>query len=146
MVKRKTKQNKAKIGEISDFDYESNSYVKTSFLTEKRGKIFMEINEIISLAWGAKEILRGDFKRIDYGRIILPFIVLRRLGRVLEETKKDVLKVLEKHKGSDEKFLDAILNETAKQKFHNKSKYDLELLLADPENIHKNMKTYLRGF
>jgi len=88
MVKRKTKQNKAKIGEISDFDYERNSYVKTSFLTEKRGKIVLEINEIISLAWGAKEILRGDFKRIDYGRIILPFIVLRRLGRVLEETKK----------------------------------------------------------
>ena len=106
----------------------------------------MEINEIISLAWGAKEILRGDFKRIDYGRIILPFVVLRRLGRVLEDTKEDVLKELEKHKGSDEKLLDAILNDVTGYKFHNKSKYDLELLLADPENIHKNMKTYLRGF
>ena len=139
----KTK-NKAKIGE--KIDYERNDYVETVFNSRKGGKIGMEINEIISLAWGAKEILRGDFKRIDYGRIILPFIVLRRLGRVLEETKEEVLIELEKHKGTDENLLEAILNDASKQKFHNKSKYDLELLLADPENIHKNMKTYLRGF
>lgn len=139
------KQNtKAKIGGISDET--SNDYVKTVFNSGENENLVMEINEIISLAWGAKEILRGDFKRIDYGRIILPFIVLRRLGRVLEVTKKDVLNELEKHKGTDENLLDAILNDVSKQKFHNKSKYDLELLLADPENIHKNMKTYLRGF
>lgn len=144
MEKRKNKQNKTKTGGISS--YESNNHTKTVFNSGKKGSLVMEINEIISLAWGAKEILRGDFKRIDYGRIILPFIVLRRLGRVLEDTKEDVLKELEKHKGADENLLDAILNDVSKQKFHNKSKYDLELLLADPENIHKNMKTYLRGF
>jgi len=146
MVKRKIKQKKYKIGEISDLDYKSNSYFETTTPHYEKCENSMNINEIISLAWGAKEILRGDFKRIDYGRIILPFIVLRRLGRVLEETKEDVLKGLEKHKGSDEKFLDAILNGITKKNFHNKSKYDLELLLADPDNIHKNMKTYMRGF
>jgi len=143
MVKRKNTQTKTKIGEI---DYEGNSYFKTNSHGEKRGILVMNMNEIISLAWGAKEILRGDFKRIDYGRIILPFIVLRRLGRVLEPTKKKVLEELEKHKGEDEKFLEALLNDASGYRFHNKSKYDLELLLADPENIHKNMKTYLRGF
>jgi|APSaa5957512535_1039671.scaffolds.fasta_scaffold09311_2 type I restriction enzyme M protein len=139
-------QNKAKTGENSDLDYESNSYLKKITPQYGKEKKIMEINEIITLAWGAKEILRGDFKRIDYGRIILPFIVLRRLGRVLEDTKEEVLKELEKHKGEDEKFLDAILNGITKKSFHNKSKYDLELLLADPDNVYKNMKTYLRGF
>ena len=139
----KTK-NKAKIGEKTD--YESNDYVETIFNSRKGGKTGMEINEIISLLWGAKEILRGDFKRIDYARIILPFVVLRRLGRVLEDSKEEVLKVLEKNKATDEKLLEAILNGVTKEHFHNKSKYDLELLLADDKNIHKNMKTYLRGF
>jgi len=144
MIKRKNRQSKSKIGGI--FDYGSNNYVKTNSNGEKRGKIVMEINEIVSVAWSAKEILRGDFKRIDYGRIILPFIVLRRLGSVLKETKGEVLKEVEKHKEADEKFLDAILNGITKKNFHNKSKYDLESLVDDPDNIHKNMKTYLRGF
>lgn len=139
--------NKTKIRKNSISGYESKSYFITNTHNNDRSREnTVEINEIISLAWGAKEILRGDFKRIDYGRIILPFIVLRRLGMVLEPTKKQVLGELEKHKGSDEKFLEAILNGITKKNFHNKSKYDLELLLADPENIHKNMKTYMRGF
>ena len=138
--------NKDKIGETSDLEYESNSYLKTITQHYEKGEKSMEVSEIISLAWGAKEILRGDFKRIDYGRIILPFVVLRRLGRVLEETKEEVLQELEKHKDSDEKLLDEILNDITGFKFHNKSKYDLELLLADPENIHKNMKIYLSKF
>ncbi|QUC64380.1 N-6 DNA methylase [Nitrosopumilus sp. K4] len=106
----------------------------------------MEWNEIVSLAWNAKEILRGDFKRIDYGRIILPFIVLRRLGRLLEPTKKEVLEELEKHKGTDEKLLEKILNDVTGYEFHNKSKFDLEQLLEEPDDIHKNMKEYMRGF
>ena len=142
----KKHNNKYKTEENSDLDFEGNSYLKN--ITphyEKEGKS-MEINEIVSVAWSAKEILRGDFKRIDYGRIILPFIVLCRLGSVLKETKGDVLKEVEKHKDADEKFLDAILNGITKKNFHNKSKYDLESLVDDPDNIHKNMKTYLRGF
>ncbi len=147
MGKRTTIKKNGKREEKFNINNESNSYVEN--LTSFRriiGENDMNMNEIISLAWGAKEILRGDFKRIDYGRIILPFIVLRRIGRVLEPTKKKVLEELEKHKGEDEKFLEAILNDVSGFRFHNKSKYDLELLLADPENIHKNMKTYIRGF
>mgnify|MGYP003967254607 CR=1 FL=1 len=47
----------------------------------------MSMSDIVSLAWGAKEILRDDFKKTETGKTILPFIVLRRLGRVLEPTK-----------------------------------------------------------
>ena len=137
------KRIKAKSLEISDLDYESNSYFDSQ--NESISKK-MEWNEIVSLAWDAKEILRGDFKRIDYGRIILPFIVLRRLGRLLEPTKKEVLKELEKHKGTDENLLEKILNDVTGYEFHNTSKFDLEELLKEPEDIHKNIKEYMRGF
>jgi type I restriction enzyme M protein len=143
MRKQHNSKNKEKVREISDLDYESNSYLKN---TTQNYENSMENSEIVNLAWGAKEILRGDFKRIDYGRIILPFIVLRRLGRVLEKTKDDVLKEFDKHKGVDEKLLEEILNDVTKQNFHNKSKYDLELLLGEPEDIHKNIKLYMSGF
>ena len=58
----------------------------------------MSMNDIVSLAWGAKEILRDDFKKTETGKTILPFIVLRRLGRVLEPTKDKVLSEYEKIK------------------------------------------------
>ena len=42
----------------------------------------MNYNELISLFWGEKDILRGPYKQKDYGDIILPFVLLRRIGRV----------------------------------------------------------------
>ena len=41
--------------------------------------------------WSIAEILRGDFKQSEYGKVILPFIVLRRLDCLLDATKQDVL-------------------------------------------------------
>jgi type I restriction enzyme M protein len=105
------------------------------------------MSDIVSLAWGAKEILRGDYKKSRYGEIILPFVVLRRLERILEPTKERVLKEYEKIKDMDQKVIEARLNQIAGQKyFHNKSKYNLDLLLADERNIYKNMKQYLEAF
>ena len=57
----------------------------------------MEHNELVSLFWGAKEILRGDYHAHEYGDIILPFVVLRRLGRVLEPSKDKVLEEFKKN-------------------------------------------------
>ena len=45
------------------------------------------------LIWSVAELLRGDYKQSDYGKVILPFTLLRRLDCVLEGTKKAVLKV-----------------------------------------------------
>jgi len=106
----------------------------------------MNMSEIVTLVWGSKELLRGDYKKSKYGDIILPFVVLRRLERVLEPTKEKVLLELEKLKGMDDKIIEARLNQITKQPFHNKSKFNLELLLADDKNIHKNIKSYMRGF
>ena len=48
----------------------------------------MEHNELIGLFWGTKETLRSHFKESQWGNIILPFVVLRRIESVLEPTKK----------------------------------------------------------
>ena len=51
--------------------------------------------------WSVADLLRGDFKQSQYGRIILPFTLLRRLECVLVPTKAAVLKECEKRKDSD---------------------------------------------
>lgn len=49
--------------------------------------------------WGvADDILRGSFKQHEYGDVILPFVVLRRLDCVLEECKDEVIKTYNKFK------------------------------------------------
>ncbi len=112
----------------------------------KDNENFMSMNEIVSLVWGAKEILRDDFKKTEWGKIILPFMLLRRLERVLEPTKDKVISGYEKTKEENAEYIEARLNKIAGYAFHNKSKYNLELLLADSKNIQKNMVAYLREF
>ena len=48
--------------------------------------------------WSVADLLRGDYKQSDYGKVILPFTVLRRLDCVLEGTKPAVLKAFEARK------------------------------------------------
>ena len=43
-----------------------------------------------NLIWGIAELLRGDYKRADYGKVILPLAVMRRLDQVLEPTRDAV--------------------------------------------------------
>ncbi len=49
-------------------------------------------NELASFIWSVADLLRGDYKQSDYGKVILPFTLLRRMDCVLERTKTAVLK------------------------------------------------------
>ena len=50
-----------------------------------------DVQNLGSFVWSIADILRGDFKQSEYGKVILPFIVMRRLDCVLEDTKEAVL-------------------------------------------------------
>jgi len=50
--------------------------------------------ERANFIWGIADLLRGDYKQSEYGRVILPLTVLRRLDCVLEPTKGIVLSYL----------------------------------------------------
>jgi type I restriction enzyme M protein len=106
----------------------------------------MSMNDITTLAWEAKEILRDDFKKTEWGKIILPFIVLRRLGRVLEPTKSKVILEYDKIKKEKPEFIDAKLNTISGYAFHNNSKFNLDTLQVDDRNLQKNIQSYIRGF
>jgi type I restriction enzyme M protein len=105
----------------------------------------MNPSSIPSFIWSVAEILRGDYSQSDYGHVILPFTLLRRIDCVLEETKKDVLKEFEARKDLGIP-LDDFLTRKAKQTFYNTSPMSFETLLADPNNIRKNLTAYLGAF
>ncbi len=137
------KQSKKQV-KIKAKKYESNAYEPSISPPKKNNN--MSMNDIIGLAWGAKEILRDDLKKTELGKTILPFIVLRRLGRVLEPTKDKVVTEYEKIKKEKPEYIEARLNKITGYGFHNTSKYNLELLLADDKNLQKNIQSYIRGF
>lgn len=107
---------------------------------------FVHFSEIAGFIWQVADLLRGDYKQADYGKVILPFTVLRRLDCVLEPTKAQVLARRERLKGSDLKSQDVVLNKVAGVPFHNVSPLDFGRLLADPNNITHNLTAYVKGF
>ncbi len=102
--------------------------------------------EKANFIWSIADLLRGHYKQADYGKVILPFTVLRRLDSVLQPTKKNVLAAYEKHKGKKPEVLEPILNNAAKAKFHNRSKFDFAELAKDHNNIAANLRNYINGF
>lgn len=106
----------------------------------------MNVQELANFIWSVADLLRGDYKQSDYGEIILPFTILRRLDCVLDKTKNVVLEKYSSSKGLNEEALEKVLNKVAGQKFHNHSKYDFQKLLADPNNIARNMRNFAAGF
>lgn len=106
----------------------------------------INIREQANLIWSIAELLRGDYKQAEYGKVILPFTVLRRLDCVLEPTKEKVLASLPKIDKTKVKNREPVLNSIAKQSFHNTSKYDFPRLLAEPDNLAKNLRYYISAF
>jgi type I restriction enzyme M protein len=102
--------------------------------------------EKANLIWSIADLLRGRYKQADYGKVILPFTVLRRLDFVLEPTKKDVLAAYEKHKAQKPEILEPILNNVARLKFHNRSNFDFNELAKDANNLAFNLRNYINGF
>ena len=47
--------------------------------------------------WSVADLLRGDYKQSEYGKVILPLTVIRRLDCVLEPTKGAVLAATSGH-------------------------------------------------
>ncbi len=100
---------------------------------------------MVQFIWSVADLLRGDYKAHEYGQVILPLTVLRRLDCVLAPTKDRVIARAIALAGKIEN-VDRILLREAGQPFYNTSQLDFPRLLADPENIARNLRTYVRGF
>ncbi len=95
--------------------------------------------------WSVADLLRGDYKQSEYGKVILPLTVLRRLDCVLEPTKTAVLSRYSQVKGRIDNF-EPVLEGESKQQFFNISPLDLPKLLDDPTQLAANLRAYIAGF
>jgi len=103
----------------------------------------IDFKEKANLIWSVADLLRGDYKQADYGKVILPMTVLRRLDCILEPTKQKVLDALPRVEKLSPAAIDATLNRIAKLNFHNRSQYNFKKLAADPKNIAANLRIIL---
>lgn len=110
----------------------------------------IQYNQLLSFIWNiASDVLVNVFEKGDYKKVIMPFLVLRRIDVLLEPTKQ---KVIEKKKWIDEKGLtssqDEILFKVTKYPFYNTSNFTLRILKSegDPKQLHKHFIEYLDGF
>jgi type I restriction enzyme M protein len=115
-------------------------------LLEDLKYIMNNFKEKANLIWGIADLLRGEYKQADYGKVILPLVVLKRLDEVLAPTKEKVLNQFAQVQSIKVDNIDPILNRVAGLNFHNKSKYDFQKLLADPDNLAEDLKNYIAGF
>ena len=105
----------------------------------------MNQQDLSSIIWSTAELLRGDFKQSEYGRVILPLTVLRRLDSVLAPTKEKVLKEYSGKKGSGIPF-DPFVRRASGCSFYNISPLDLPKIVAAPDQIKENLRAYLQSF
>ena len=98
-----------------------------------------------SFIWSVADLLRGDYKQSEYGKVILPFTVLRRLDCVLESTKAAVLAELAKRTKAGVNPEPFLLRK-AGQLFYNTSPLDLKRLMGDQDHIGENLRAYMQAF
>ncbi|QIA07126.1 type I restriction-modification system subunit M [Draconibacterium halophilum] len=110
-------------------------------------------SELVGLIWNIANKLRGPYRPPQYRKVMLPMIVLRRLDCVLEENHEKVAKKYEQLKASgkySDDVIDKMLAKTAsgerKHPLYNTSNYTFRKLIADSENIARNLVAYINGF
>jgi len=109
-----------------------------------------KITDLSGFVWSVADILRGRMKPSDYQRVILPFVVLRRIDCVLEDTKQAVLnRAGSLPPGVDVKTRDMILSGAAGQSstLYNTCPFTFETLAAqNPAQLAQNLTAYVAGF
>ncbi|WP_328897423.1 type I restriction-modification system subunit M [Streptomyces sp. NBC_00236] len=101
--------------------------------------------ELANHAWSVADLLRGDYKQSDYGKVILPFTVLRRLECVLEPTREKVAEAVVRCK-EQELDPDYFLPRAAGHSFYNTSSLTLKSIAGDPDNAATNLQIYIGAF
>ncbi|MDX9683250.1 class I SAM-dependent DNA methyltransferase [Pseudomonas protegens] len=101
-------------------------------------------SQTAAFLWSIADLLRGDFKQSQYGRIILPFTLLRRMECVLAPTKAEVIKQTFAQEGRPDTVREIILLRTAGQQFFNASPLTLETL-SDTQTA-ADLMSYIQAF
>jgi type I restriction enzyme M protein len=111
-------------------------------LSFRRFRERTDINNHGQLIWAIADLLRGDYKQSEYGRVILPLVVLRRLDCVLEPTKQQVRARLASLEGRVEN-VGPILQAITGIEVYNTSPLTLKKILADPSQVAGNLRAWI---
>ena len=98
-----------------------------------------------SFIWSVADLLRGDYKQSEYGKVILPFTVLRRLDCVLASSKDAVLAEFALRKKANVNPEPFLLKKSGLS-FYNTSPLDFKKLMGDTDRIEENLTKYIKGF
>lgn len=101
------------------------------------------MSKLGNFVWGIADQLRGVYKPHQYGGVILPFTILRRLDCILEPTRDEVRALADKYRGG---ALDVQVKRKTGLSFYNTSPYDFATLLKEPEGLRANLVDYITGF
>ena len=125
--------------------YRPGSPIHTTAPGDQYHRTPMADTNLSGFIWSVADLLRGDYKQSEYGRVILPFTVLRRLDCVLEPTKEDVLREHAKQTEAG-RNPEAFVLQASRQHFYNTSPLDMKKLVGDQDNIGENLRSYIDGF
>jgi type I restriction enzyme M protein len=101
------------------------------------------VSKLGNFVWGIADQLRGVYKPHQYGGVILPFTILRRLDCVLASTRDEVRALAAQYSGG---ALDVQVKRKIGLGFYNTSAFDFARLLEDPEGLRANLMDYITGF
>lgn len=113
---------------------------------QRNAQTSINVQKQANLIWNVADILRGLYKPHEYGKVILPMTVIKRLHDTLLPTQKEVLKASELNKEINDSFRNLFLTQASGYSFYNTSVYTFDTLLADPTNIETNFRAYLNSF
>lgn len=105
----------------------------------------MNQQNLSALIWSVADLLRGDYKQSDYGKVILPFTVLRQLDCVLAPTKAAVLAEHDARLSLGIHAYPFLLRKSG-QSFYNTSPLAVKKLQGDQIHIRNNLYIYIEGF
>lgn len=97
-----------------------------------------------NFVWGIADQLRGVYRPSQYGNVILPMTILRRLDCVLEPTRDQVRALAEAETRPE--ILDVKVRRQFGLNFYNTSDYDLARLKKDPDGLRNNLIDYISKF
>ena len=110
-------------------------------------RVHADFGDHIGFIWSIAELLRGNYKQSEYGKVVLPFTVLRRLDCVLAPTQEAVqAKLASLSENIDDAMRETTLNLSSGHEFHNTSPFTFEKLLHNPDNIAANLNNMINGF
>src|SRR4051794_26208038 len=105
-----------------------------------------ELRNNAGVIWSIADNLRGPYKRSEYGHVILPLTLMRRLDQAMEDTKDAVVAEAKSRRDSGFEHVEPLLRRVAGRRFFNESPLRFSQLPDDPRHIATNLRAYIEGY